>query len=144
MKFNKISKSILLNTDINKIDLNIELENLAEKGFIEKDGCHLLEGLHNINKHIPTSEFTDKTGYEAFINSVNIDDYTNENLLENGILFTRKVLKKWNHKNGTLTSIIIMDELSTKVKIYLSRENENWLSDDIESYEEGIIIMHSN
>jgi hypothetical protein len=127
------------------IDLNRSLLEIAESGFMVKDGCFLLGKCMDADTNVSISNFPDKTGYECFINSVNIDDYVEENYLEQGICFVRNVFSRWNSVQGLpkLIAILSLDEFGLKVKFHAWRVGEHWLTDELEDYEESVLVVDS-
>ncbi len=53
---------------------------------------------------------------------------------------------QWNKLRETkkLIAIMSLDELGLKVKFHLDRSGEQWLSDELEDYEESILVVDSS
>lgn len=136
----------------NKIILTKELIILVEKGFLEENGCFFLRNLINdpiikIKDYIdsiPNQFFIDKTGYECFKNKIHIDDYVKNNYLYNSLLFSLEIIKQYNN-NKKLRFIIGLEEHSCTVRFHKIRKNENWINNDLESYnKDAILVFDSN
>ncbi|WP_077530135.1 hypothetical protein [Vreelandella utahensis] len=142
------SKMIKAYSNLSKhsIELDRGLREIAESGFSSKNGCFLIRKCAEIDTNAKINDFPDKTGYECFINSVNIDDYIESFYLEQGIRFVRSVFNHWNESNGNrkLIAILLMDELTFKVKFHVQRSGERWLADDLEDYEESLMMVDSS
>ena len=128
------------------IELDNDLREIVEAGFVGDDGCYLLKKYLEIGTNVSFSDFPDKTGYECFINSVNIDDYVKDNYLAQGLCFVRNILSRWNEfqDDEVLMAILSLDELGSKVKFHTLREGEQWLADELDEYEEAILLVDSS
>ncbi|WP_189438699.1 hypothetical protein [Pseudovibrio japonicus] len=121
------------------------LQKLAFSGFKEKDGCTFLTASLTTETNASIDMFPDRTGYECFINSINIDDFVKNNFLEQGISFVQEVFSQWNKFKPPRKRIalLIATEWGVKVKIHSHRQDEWWLADDLEGYEEPILVISS-
>mgnify|MGYP003576508955 CR=1 FL=1 len=129
-----------------EVELESGLRSIADSGFKEKCGCFVFGKFLDIETNAEVGEFQDRTGYECFINSINIDDYVDEGMLEQGIAFVKRVFLQWSrlHSGLVLAAIMIFDELGLKTKFHVLRDGERWLSDDLEGYEESILVVDSS
>lgn len=125
--------------------LDRTLLEIAESGLGRKEDCFFIEKCINIDTNASLDDFPDKTGYECFINSINIDDYVDCDYLLQGVMFTRKIFSLWNDlgENQKLIANFSLDEFGLKVKFHLERSGEQWLSDELEDYEESILVVDS-
>ncbi len=128
------------------IKRNNEMYEIAKSGFETIGGCYFLKKLLPYGANVSQRDFIDKTGYECFINSVNVDDYVGNSYLEHGLELVRNALSAWREFNNqeVFVAIISYDDIGAKVRFHLDRMNENWLSDDLESYDEAILIVDSS
>lgn len=126
--------------------LDHKLFKITEPGFVYRDGCYFLYHCINIETNVTFDDFIDKTGYECFINSIYIDDHVESDYLQQGIAFIKRVFSIWNKQGEkqNLTAILSIDEFSLKVKFHVQRQNEQWLSSDLESYEQPIMVICSS
>lgn len=127
-------------------DLPKELFDIAAKGFIEEGQCFILQHMASREKNVSISNFPDLTGYECFINCLHIDDYVGQDYLFWSLKFMDVVLNSWRamNKEHKLRAIVSTDDLGAVIRFHVLRENENWLSDDLESYkEEAVLFMDS-
>jgi len=122
-----------------------ELSTLIEQGFCIRDGCILLAALADQGTNVTLHDFPDKTGYECFINSFHVEDYVKNDYLSYAYLFVEVLLNAWVtlNKNDRATAIVSSDESGTVVKLHVSREGESWLADNLEGYEEAILMVDS-
>jgi hypothetical protein len=131
--------------DINDKYLESELLEIVSSSFIDIGECLFLKNCIEVKTNVAINDFPDKTGYECFINSVNIDDYIENDLLEQGILFSQEAFKKFKafDKKNILNCIMLMDEFGLKIKLHLLRDGEQWLPEYLEGFEEAILMVDS-
>lgn len=127
-------------------ELVASLNELLQSSFFEIDGCVLLGGLVESSSSASISDFPDRTGYECFVNSLHIDDFAEGNYLENAFFFLNSLFEKWRKfsDDRALRGIVSADEFGVVVKFHQRRENESWLSEDIEGYEDAILVVDSD
>lgn len=118
---------------------------LLESGFAVLDGCVLLQSLLSLNKNAKLQDFPDKTGFECYVNSIHIDDYVEGGDFEQSIPFLFELFATWNKtfQNKILRAIISSDEFGTVLRFHVVREGDSWLSENLEEYEEAILIADS-
>ena len=144
MKTNKAMRALLSETRLNR-SLAPSLEAIADGGFDTRDGCHILRDVA-LNTNATRSQFGDCTGYECFVNSLHIEDYDSERPLAQALQFVMYVFRIWNvtQSSTCLTAIVSVDEFSVVTKFHAKRPGEQWLSDNIEGYEDPILSVDSN
>lgn len=122
-----------------------ELQRLLAPGFFEVHGCYFLESLKGLSSTVSAADFPDKTGFECFVNSLHIDDFSEADYLAIALLFVEAAFEVWRNcsSNGVLQAIISQDEYGVLVKIHLSRLGESWLGDDLEAYEDAMFVADS-
>ncbi|WP_153074172.1 hypothetical protein [Paraburkholderia bonniea] len=144
MEINSSMKKLLLGNEPDDL-LSSSLKKIANSGFKFESDCYFLcELVHNA-KNVRKENFPDNTGYECFVNSIHIDDYVDENLLKQAILFVIEIFSSWNKliSDIALVAIVCVDELSVTVKFHVHRSNEIWLNPNIDSYEDPIFSVKS-
>lgn len=131
---------------MSNVVLSGSLRALIDKGFVREDNCLFLKECFEIQTNASRDNFIDDTGCECFFNSVNIDDYEEDMLLEKGLMFAQEVFNKFSEQSSSeiLNCVMSMDEFGLKVKFHLVRTGEQWLSDDLEKYEEAILVADSS
>ncbi|MBS9440027.1 hypothetical protein EAE91_23680 [Photorhabdus noenieputensis] len=136
-KMNELKRNHLVLTD--------ELQSIISSGFIEKENCFFSKKLMTYSASASQKHFQDCVGFECFVNSLHIDDYVNKDYLEYSILFCNSLLISWNSFNpiNKLNVIISLDEFGSLVKFHLDRVGEMWLNENLESYDEPILITNS-
>lgn len=144
MKTNMAMRSLLGGLQLDHL-LAPSLKAIADSGFDQHDGCNVLRGL-SVVTNATRSTLGDCTGYECFVNSLHIEDYEAEQPLAQAILFAIQVFGIWNaaKQNTCLTAIISADELSVVAKFHAKRPGEQWLSDNIEGYEDPVLSVDSD
>jgi hypothetical protein len=144
MKANQAMRSLLSETTLN-CSLASSLRTIADSGFIAQEGCYVFRdrpGATNAKR----ANFDDCTGYECFINSLHIEDYDAERPFEQAVLFVMQVFRVWSSAQpvNLLTAIVSSDEFSVVTKFHIRRLGEQWLSEDIEGYEDPVLSIDSN
>jgi hypothetical protein len=144
MKSNNAMRELLSETRLSG-SLIDSLKNIADDGLEFHEGCYIFSGLPGAT-NATRSNFTDCTGYECFVNSLHIEDYDAASPFAQAILFVMRVFSVWNSgQPGThLTAIVSADEFSVATKFHAERYGEQWLSDDIEGYEDPVMSINSD
>ncbi len=130
---------------IKRRPLTTDLKSLLDKGFTNQDGCWLLSGCLEATRSVSLSDFPDRTGYEAFVNSVHIDGDVQENGIVQALEFINEVFNAWkfSKRSKNFVAIISADEDSTVVKFHMKRPSEYWLSNNIDGYLDAILVAES-
>lgn len=146
LKMNSEMSKIYRKVSLINVELDHGLSKIAESGFKNQGGCFFLEECFELDTNVSINDFPDKTGYECFINSVNIDGYVGERYLEQAVCFVSRVFYQWNkvQKSKKLIAMLSLDEFGLKVKFHVHRAGELWLSEDLEDYEESILVVDSS
>jgi len=144
MKANTSMVSLLSETSTTR-SLDPSLREIAENGFVHDDECYILRKLSRTTNAKRTN-FDDCTGYECFINSLHIEDYDSESPFAQARLFVAQVFRTWITANPAipLRAIVSADEFSVVVKFHVRRPGEQWLSDDIDGYEDPVLSIDSD
>ena len=144
---NKKFKEVVGGISRGEESLAESLLDLLAGGFVIDDGCAFLAALKTRGGNSRLDSFPDRTGYECFINSIHIDDYVASDFVLQACLFVETLFESWRGAEGTgcrkLQAIISCDEFGAVVKFCLVRDGESWLSDNLEEYEEGILVADS-
>ena len=126
--------------------LPAQLTDLLAQGFCKINDCFFLSSLATKKTIASNTDFPDKTGYECFINSIHIDDYTSSDYLANAHLFAELAFRIWHKEGqkGTLQAIISSDEFGASIKFHFLREGESWIDSDLSKYEDAILVLNSD
>ena len=137
--------SLYKGLELSKKKIATNLLHLSNGGFIENNGCYFLKKLYNINRHLKESNFPDKTGFECFVNSIHIDDYTNDDFLAQAIFFLNEIFINWSQDGDKiLKGIIGQTEYGANIKFHVVRDGENWIDEKkIDEFKDGLIIQTS-
>jgi len=135
-----------------RLPLDAKLDTIASDGIVAIDGCYLLRTEAEKSTNATISDFPDETGYECFINHIHIDDYMSEDLVNQSVGYASKVLRMWNEQklDGELISTIGLtkNECTNRdeavVRFYHKRQNESWLSDDLDVYDAAVLEISSS
>ena len=141
---NKMANEICL-IDWNQKKLPSILSEIVFTGFRKENDCFCLDALTKGKTNVTYSDFPDKTGYECFINSIHIDDFIDSNYLAYACLFVEDCFDMWRRSGfqEKLQAIISSDEFGSLVKLHIVRKGEAWVSDELEQYEESILVADS-
>lgn len=124
------------------IKLNSKLQKIIDEGFIERDGCFFFA--NQVQEHLMLSDFVTKTDFEAFVNSIHIDDYVSSQHLEQSIKFINNVKRKWRFQNlnkSELAFSLAKTDFGFNIKFYVNRNGETYMPiNEIESFLEAQII----
>ncbi|WDH25786.1 hypothetical protein [Pseudomonas chlororaphis] len=145
VKMNKKMEEALKGIKWEGWELPVQLFDLLPQGFVEDSGCVFLTSLASMKTNATESDFLDRTGRECFVNSVHIDDYVSSDYLVNACLFVEAVFEKWRRqdKNRIFQAVISSDEFGAVVKFHLLRDGEFWVGDNLEGYEDPILLSDS-
>jgi hypothetical protein len=146
IKMNQQMKLKFLKAKLKNCTLSDELKSVVEEGFLASDGCFLLARLlqHQIN--VKLDDFPDRTGYECYINSIHIDDYVKVDFLGAGIGLLWGLFNWWEcnfQSDVVLNAIISSEDMGVIIKFHVLRENESWVSENLEKYEDEILVIDS-
>ncbi|RAM62006.1 hypothetical protein RB25_23750 [Herbaspirillum rubrisubalbicans] len=132
--------------DVTITSLKPALRAIVDRGFDVREDCYFLAALLPTATNVTKSSFQDCTGYECFVNSVHIEDYDDNNLLSQAIQFVSDIFATWRALTSDLPliSIVSVDESSVVVKFHVKRPTEQWLSENLEGYEDPIMLMESS
>ena len=125
---------------------NLRLSEIAKSGFELRDGCYFLKQLIPTETNVNAGSFPDRTGYECFINHIHLDDYVDSDYLVHGIDYIRQVFLTWNkrYRKRKLIAVLAISESSPTVRFHTKRSGEQWLSDNMEGYEEPVLTVDSS
>jgi hypothetical protein len=125
--------------------LNEELLNILSGEFIMKEGCYTLSSL-NQQAHTSLIDFEDENSYECFLNSINIDDYVENNLFECAIFALQKIHQKWIqfNQNKILIAILIKTDFGYNIKFHLERNKPYIDENSIDKFDEAVLILKLN
>lgn len=126
-------------------ELNPSLKCIPRGGFEQRDGCYFLRSL-STSTNVTRDSFADRTGYECFVNSLHVEDYDPLAPLSQAVLLVKEVFLAWNalQQSLKLTAILSADELSVVAKFHIRRPGEEWLSANIEAYEDPVLSIDSS
>lgn len=111
--------------------------------FVESQGCVFMHGFsHNAERHV-VGDFHDRTGFECFINHVHLSDFVEiEGIHRLWVGFqyvavlSEELKKEFPERRFTIIISYGPDTAGDcVVRFHCTRENEQWLSDDLEGYE---------
>ncbi|WP_230943791.1 hypothetical protein [Burkholderia anthina] len=143
MKINHAMKRALSEVQLN-CPLNPPLKSIADNGFCFTEGCYFLRSLLG-STNATRGSFADCTGYECFVNSLHVEDYDLAAPLSQAVLLVKEVFAVWRVMQPTLqlVAIISADEFSVVTKFHLRRSGEQWLSDNIDGYDDPVMSINS-
>jgi len=125
------------------------LSRIVKSGIRQEKECFLMELLFEKCRNATLTDFQDNTGWECFVNKTHIEDWLDdedlekqEELLAQSFLLAEGIA---NLAPGVpLRFIISIDEMGCTFRFHRVRNDESWLSDDLESYkEQGVLTWDS-
>lgn len=145
MKSNSVMRALLAEETVVE-QLNPALNAIVDRGFNVREGCYFLAALLPAAKNATRDSFADRTGYECFVNSIHVEDYDSKAPLCQAIQFVICAFSVWRASVPALTlmSVVSADEFSVVVKFHVKRPAEQWLSENIEGYEDPILSVESS
>ena len=119
---------------------------LLAQGFRTSDitGCVYFGGYGSEESSELIKQLHDFTGLECFINDVSIDESVNnrKKMLIQGMLFASKLAKLLvDYSEARFKVILTYDGDSCTVRFHQIRQGENWVDNDLDSYQDGLAVM---
>ncbi|RUO31154.1 hypothetical protein [Aliidiomarina soli] len=126
------------------VKLPKKLNRIIAKGFVIKFECVFLRALYAMGR-VGREDFPDGTGYECFVNHIHMDDYVDSDFLLYSLNFVDTLLSVWRDfdKENIIRAIISCDDYGAVVRFHLLRDNEAWLSDDLEGFIQPVLYIDS-
>ncbi|MGG1221017.1 hypothetical protein ABE236_26675 [Priestia endophytica] len=147
----QINKDIFDEINIEAVDIS-GIENIVTPNIVNINECYILDlenelSSKNINWNRLMKMHGDRTGYEASCNELRINDYVDDNKTRDEILiYGLRSLHSWKDKlkrdypNQKFVLILSVNEKFVTLRFHAKREGENWLSSDLERYQESILV----
>ena len=145
VQMNKAMAGLLEAAEARKAPIPSKLADLLSRGFVEHEGCYFLAGLYPHRGSAWTDLFPDATGYEAFINHLHLDDFTDgDDQLSVGLSYLDRQLDLWKKSQFAaipISAIVSYDGDSCVVRFHALRTGERWLCNDLEHYEKDAVLV---
>lgn len=144
LQFNQSMQRMFAGIKNIQLTLPDELNSIVNEGFFERNGCFFSKKLMGYCTSASPDYFQDSVGFECFVNSLHIDDYVKDNYLDYSISFSNALFESWQHfsSDKKLNVIILPNDFGITIKFHLIRPNETWLSEDLEEYEDPVLITN--
>jgi hypothetical protein len=118
-------------------------------GFVEADGCVFFAELKQKAGYLKAETFSDRTGYECFVNHVHLEDYLeNGNLaalvmLGRGLAFAAQLKDRLATLPGKrhFRVIVSFNGSSCTVRFHAIRADEEWVDKDLDAYKEEAVAV---
>lgn len=145
-KFNRRMAKAFEEVNLARSELSVSLRDIATSGFVEVEGCVFVNALWKRETNASHYSFFDDIERECFHNSIHVEDYVSSNLLANACLYVGALFREWQmyDKHRVLQAVISFNGVQTVVKVHLFREGESWVSENLEAYEEAILLWDSS
>jgi hypothetical protein len=128
---------------------NDSIAELLNSSLVQQGDCIFLSLLLK-KSHVRQNDFPDHTGYEAFVNHIHVSDLLESRessdipffLLKQGIMLAHALRKKLicTYPDTAFQIAVSYDEIECTVRFYRMRDNESWLTSDLEQYTEEAIM----
>jgi len=135
------------------IFLSRELTEIFDDGFVRAEGCTFFKRLYNSSVSGRLSLYSDRTGYECFVNHVHIDSYveadednSSMHLLDHGVslcLLLKEKLEE-SYPREPFRLILAFENQDCSLRFHKIRPNENWIDDNLENYSEAIMVLDAH
>jgi hypothetical protein len=144
LEVNKAMAGLLKNADARKAILPAKLADLLSQGFVKKEGCYFLAALYAGSLPASRDTFPDATGYEAYVNHLHLDDFTDDgDQLSICLLYLDHLAHFWKNSEFSVVPIqadVSYDGESCVVRFHALRIGEQLLSEKLEAYDEAIFV----
>ena len=124
--------------------LDPSLQMLLDAGFVERDGCvFLATEAHSA----PEGELLDKTGLEALVNHIHVEDRLAQrdgaNLVAQALHYARALAERLVSAFPSYAfGVVLAVGDSSTVRFYRRRANEPpWISADLEGYHDEAVLV---
>ena len=143
MNANKKMQDLLTKCHTDPVALVDCLRKVLEQGLLRKDSCLLLRSLASLVAANAASRFSDRTGYECFVNHIHLEDYLNGDqciLLAQALAFGRELARviTQDHVAEPVLYIVAANDGEINVRFHILRAGESWLADNLEGYREAV------
>ena len=141
------------NTGSAEVDVPMQFRLLVAGGLKTVEGCHFLRVLFDHDHATAQGWYGDATGYECAVNSVHIEDYLAPGaarepvaLALTGVVCARFLADTLREFGSTLAEptsfrvIVTVDGRSSTIRFHAIRENESWLTDNLDGYEQAVLV----
>jgi hypothetical protein len=120
-----------------------ELLSIVNSGFILEDGAWFIASLRGRGSNANRASFSTSTEFECFINHFHVDDFGEQNLLENALYCDAVLRQRLAVQSGkdAMRSIISLDEAGCNFRCHMIRAGERWNVDDLDSYKEEAVLV---
>lgn len=127
-------------------ELNSSLRRILDEGVVVENDCVFLALFRSSNKHLELKDFHDRTGLEAFVNSLHIDDHVDSDVQMQSLLFMNELITLLGTvKQKAFVVIAVTTNYGVSVRFHTRRMNEDWIDPmDIDSSEEAILIIQTD
>jgi hypothetical protein len=128
--------------------LPASLLDLMRGGFLEAKTCVFRASLYRHRGNATLTSFPDETGYECFVNHIQIDEHVPQDAwLRVGLLFVDRLIQTWRasaRASMPIQAILSIGEWSDypshTVRFHVVRHGQDWLTADLESYEHEAVL----
>lgn len=122
---------------------------LLNAGFVEEEECVFFSQLKP-SAPVKNVDFPDKTGYECFVNHLDIEDYLENGgspaleLLGRGLALAQEIKERLSQLHGTrhFRVIVAFTGPSCSVRFHTVRQDEGWTDKDL-CRDEAIAIFET-
>lgn len=123
--------------------LDPHLLEILNQGFVERDGCYFLKHFYEKCKSLTRKDFIDRTGYEAAVNEFPMNIFVENANFTHTILFVKMLSIYWGElTNGEDINIIVAEtNFGFLVRFYVVRDGEEYHDENLENYDEGVLIV---
>lgn len=126
------------------------LTEILSSGFVEAEDCVFLAGHRATSPHARLGDFSDRTGFECFVNKVNVYQHLRGQTVPNTVVkiltvcFARELKTRLAevYPSYNFTVFASFGAIETFVNFHRNRPGESWLSNNLEGYlDEAVLVL---
>lgn len=138
MKLNRRMQLLLQRQDLKVLSLGAHHDEVA----LVEDGDSVFLKEAFLHRSVEPSQFPDLTGFEAFINHIHLPYNGSRQSLRSALNYCADLAAALNRLNPGVTFRIILGvtDQECTVRFHRVRDNEEWVSQNLEGYEEAILV----
>jgi hypothetical protein len=146
VQLNQAMAELLKNADARNATLPAALGDVLSDGFVEKEGCYFLAELYAKRGNATRGMFADATGYEAYVNHLHIDDFTDDaDPLSLCLSYLERLERYWKNSRFSEVSICVIvsydhEGESCTVRFHALRNGENWIGPILDNPHEAVLV----
>ncbi len=141
-----MAELLALGSSLTELEVPSPFQMLVAGGFKDEDGCLFLRELFHHDRLTALAMHHDKTGYECAVNAIHLEDYLEKGMAREApaLAATAQKCVPWlaerlrRFSKVPFRVIVTVAGRHCTLRFHQIREDEQWLADDLEAYEEAV------